>query len=49
MSVCPSVSMCQHAWQWRDFFEISYWDIYEKSVQKLENWLKSDKNVGQFT
>ena len=34
---------------WTDFYEIWYWSILWKSVEKIQVVLKSDKNTGHFT
>ena len=38
--------LCSH---WIDFYEIWYLRIFWKSVERIQVWLKSDKNNGQFT
>ena len=50
MSVRPSV--CRHGQRgsiWKDFHEISNVCIILKSVERIQDSLKSDKNSGQFT
>ena len=52
MSVCPSVllSACTSAASTgRIFVKFGNGDIYEKSVEKTPDLLKSDRNVGHFT
>jgi hypothetical protein len=48
--VCPSViRMAQLGSQFTDFYEILYLGIFRKSVEKIQDLLKSDKNNGYFT
>jgi hypothetical protein len=49
MFVCPSVHMEQLASHWKDLHEIYYLGICRKSVQKIQVFLKYDKNNGYFT
>ena len=48
-SSCQSVSMEQLGSRWTNFHEIWYLMIFRKSVEKIQVWLKSDKNNGYFT
>ena len=48
-SVCPSIHMEQLSFQWMDFHEILYLNIFKKSAMKMQVWLKSDKTNGYFT
>jgi hypothetical protein len=34
---------------WTDFYQIWYLNIFRKSVEKVQVWLKSNKNNGYFT
>jgi len=46
MIVCPHVT----TWlRWTDFQEIWYLKIFQKSIQKIQVLLISDKNIGYFT
>ena len=49
LASCPSVRMHQHGSYWTDYLEIWYWKLIWKSVEKIQFWLKSDKNFGHFT
>jgi hypothetical protein len=49
MYICLSVRMEQLGSQSMDFHEIWYLSIFQKSVEKIKVWLKSDKNNGYFT
>ena len=49
LSVCLSVRMEQLGSHWTDFNENLYSSSFQKSVQKIHVWLKSDKNNGYFT
>jgi hypothetical protein len=49
MSVCPFLPMEQLVSHWIEFYEISYFGIFRKSVEKIQDSLKYDKNNGQFT
>jgi len=46
MSVCPSVRLKELISNWTDFLEIGYWGIFRKCDEKIQVWLKSDKNNG---
>ena len=46
--VCLSILM-ELGFHWTDFHETLYLSIFRKSVDKVEVWLKSDKNNGYFT
>ena len=48
-SSSPSVRMETLGSLWTDFYEIWYFSIFRKSVQKIQVSLKSDKNKGYFT
>jgi len=52
-SVCPSVylffCMKQLSSHWRDFYEILYWIIFRKSVEKIRITLKYQNKNRQFT
>jgi len=48
MSARPSVRMEQLGSRWTDFHEILYWNIYGKSVDKIQVSLKLDNNNGYF-
>jgi hypothetical protein len=48
-SSCLSVRMEQLGSHWTDFHEIWYLWIFRKSVEKIQDSLKSDKNKGYFT
>jgi len=39
----------QRGSQWKNFRQIWYWNPLRKSVEKLQMWLKSDKNLRHFT
>ena len=43
-----SVRMEQLGSHWTDFLEIWYLRIFRRSVQKIQFWLKSDKNSGYY-
>jgi len=47
-SVHPSVRM-ELGYQWTDFHEIWYSNIFRKSVEKIQGSLQSDKNKGHPT
>jgi hypothetical protein len=51
--VCPTVCTFTHMEQigshWMDFHEVTWSNIFQKSVGKIQVSLKSDKNNGQFT
>jgi len=53
MSVCLSVRLFVRTEQlgshWTDFHEILYFNMFLKSVQKIQVSSKSDKNNGPFT
>ena len=49
MSVWPSIRMEQHGSHGTDFHEIWYLNIFQKSLEKVEISLKSDKNNSYFT
>ena len=50
LSVCLSVRMEQIGSNWKNFHEILYVSIFKnKSVQKIQVPLKSDKNNGYFS
>jgi hypothetical protein len=51
MSVRLSVPMEQLGPHWMDFHEILYFSgfFFRKTVQKIKDSLKSDKNIGYFT
>jgi hypothetical protein len=34
---------------WADFLEIVYWGVFKKSVEKIQDYLISDKNNGYFS
>ena len=44
LPVCPSVHMEQLGSHWTDFHEIWYLSIFRKSVEKIQDWLKSNNN-----
>ena len=44
-----SVSMVQLGTDWTDFLKICYSNIFPKSVEKIQDSLKSDKNNGYIT
>jgi hypothetical protein len=46
MSVCLSVCIEQLGSHWTDFNEILYLGIFQKSIEKIQVSLKSDKNNG---
>ena len=48
-SALPSVCMEQLGSHWTDFDEILYFRFFQKSVDKIQVSLKSDKNNGYFT
>jgi len=48
MSVRLSVRTEQLGSNWTDFREISYLNIFRKSVEKIQVSLKSDENNGYF-
>jgi hypothetical protein len=48
MSVHPFVHMEQLGSHWTDFYEFDIWEFFEKSVEKIQVSLKSDKNNGYF-
>ena len=47
--VCPSVQTEQLGSHRTGFHEIRYLSIFRKSVEKIQDSLKSDKNTGHFT
>jgi hypothetical protein len=47
MSVCPYIK--QFGCHWTSFYEILYLNIFQKSVDKIQVSLKSDKNNGYLT
>ena len=49
MSVRPSVRAEEIYSHWADFHEISYLNIFRKSVEEIEVLLKYDTNNGHFT
>jgi hypothetical protein len=49
LSVCPSTRMYQRGSHWTDFRKILYWGLLRKSVEKLQIWLKSDKDIRHIT
>ena len=49
MSACPSVGMEQLCSHWTNFREIWCWNIFRKSVEKIQFSLQSNKNIGYFT
>ena len=53
MSVCPSgrppVRMEQLGSRWTDFHEIGYLSNFRKSIDKIQFFLKSDKNNGYLS
>lgn len=49
MSVRPSVRAYLRGSHWADFRKIWYWGILWKSIEKVQIWLKSNKNIGRFT
>jgi hypothetical protein len=48
-SSCPSVCMQQLGSHWKDFYWISYLNIFQKSVEKTQGSLKYDKDNGYST
>jgi hypothetical protein len=44
--VRTSVHMYQRGSHWTGYREIWYWALLSKSVDKTENWLQSDNNIG---
>ena len=48
MSVCLFVRTEQLGSHWTDFYEILYFNIIRKSVEKSQISLKSDENIGYF-
>jgi hypothetical protein len=48
-SLCLSVCMEQLGFHWKDFHGIWYLSIFRKPAEKIQVWLKSDKNNGHFT
>jgi hypothetical protein len=49
MFVRLSVRMEQLGSRWTDFHEILYFSIFAKSVEKIQDSLKSEKNNGDLT
>jgi hypothetical protein len=49
MSIHPSVLMEQLGPHWTDFREIWYLSIFQKYVENIQVWLKSDTSNGYFT
>jgi hypothetical protein len=47
--VRPSVRMCQLGPHRMDFCQIWYWTLLLTSVELIQIWLISDKNIVQFT
>jgi len=47
--VCLSLYSFQGGSYRKDFREIWYWGLLRKSFQKLQAWLKLDKNTGHLT
>jgi hypothetical protein len=47
--VCPSIRMEQLGSHWTDFHEIWHFNIFRKSVEKIQVSLKSNKNNRYFT
>jgi hypothetical protein len=48
MFVRLSVRMEQLGFYWTDFYELLYWKVFRKSVEKIQVSLKSDKNNGNL-
>jgi len=46
--VCP-VGICQSGSHWTDLREIWYWGVPWKSVEIIQIWLKSGRNIRHFT
>jgi len=44
LSVRPTVHVKQLCFQWLQFYEIVYWSIVRKSVERIQVSLKTDKN-----
>ena len=42
--VCPSAHVEHSCFRWTDFNENCYWNIFRKSVEKIQISLKSEKN-----
>ena len=49
MSVCLSVRTEQLNYDWSDFREVFYLRTFQKSVEKIQDSLQSDKNVHSRT
>ena len=49
MSVCPSIHMEQLGPHYTNFHEIWYLRVFQKSVEKIQVWLKSDKDNKDFS
>jgi hypothetical protein len=49
ISFVMSVRLEQLGFHWTDFHEMWYFDIFRKSVQKIQVLLKSDENNWHFT
>jgi hypothetical protein len=47
--VSPSVRMEKLGYHWTNFYEIWYWNIFRKFVDKIQVSVKSDKNNEYFT
>jgi len=47
--VCLSVRMEELSSHWKDLSEILYLNVFQKSVEKIQVSLKSDKDNGYFT
>jgi len=50
-TVCPSVRLSAKklGFHWMDFHKICYFRFFQKSVEKIQDSLKFDKNKGYFT
>ena len=49
MSVCPSIHMEQLGPHYTNIHEIWYLRVFQKFVEKIQVWLKSDKDNKDFT
>jgi len=49
LPVSPSVQMEQLGSHWTDFHQTGYLSIFGRSVEKIQDSLKSDKSNGYFT
>jgi hypothetical protein len=47
--VCPSVRMDQLRSQWTNFYKLLYFNVFRKSVEKIQVSFNYDKNNGHFT